>query len=583
MTYSISQKFIHYFLYRIVLLSFFGLGLFLFSTVVLAASSVTAAIAPADIANEGLRRQEQTQNKALQSLEQENSVLTPAPSVAKDLSLSSEAQCFDIDEVEVSSAETFSWIEEEITQAFTGCIGINNIKQILGHINDSLLEKGFITSKLSLPEQNIKSGKIIFKVYTGSIEDILFSNNSMIEKVKTGESFSLPFGQGDLLNLRDLEQGTENINRLKSQQVKVKIRPGKEAGGSIVVLNRTQDKNKALRGGVTASNAGNRSVSKTQASAYITAENLIGINGILNISANSNLEKISSNNFSQSLSTRYNVPIGYTKLDISHSYNRFSQVVSGTTARFISSGSSHSSNLGISHIIHRNASSKTALNAGISLRNSRSYLDNVELVVQRRNTVNVNAGLSFEKAFKQGRFLELGLSVQQGVDWFGAEDDLIEAGQGGATLRPTIFKANAGFKQSALLPGWDYSGQLNIQTTDDRILNHDKFSIGSRYTVRGFDGESVLLAESGLYLRNELQTRLESLAGSNLYLALDFGAVDGPSTELLAGETLAGAAIGLRANWQGINIDASLGTPVSKPDSFESASLTPYISVFYEF
>lgn len=565
-----------YFLYITTLLI-----LLVFSACVFAESSVPTA----DIADEGLRRQEQTQNQVLQSLRQDSNVLVPEYLVEKDLFPSKDTQCFDIKKIEILSVDDseLSWIKEEVTKNLEGCIGINSLKNTMEHVNNKLIDNGFVTSKLSLPEQNIKSGKIVFKVYTGIVEGTVFSDDGKNNEATVLESFLLPFNNGDLLNIRAIEQGTENINRLKSQQVKIEIKPGEKSGGSIVVLNRTRMEEKEVRSGITVSNAGNRSVSRTQASAYLTGENIIGVGGIFNVSASSNLEKISNDNFSQSLSAGYNVPVGYAKINISHSYTRFSQVVSGTTARFTSSGSSHSSGLNIGYIIHRNASSKTAISTGVSLRNSKSYLDNVELVVQRRSTVNVNVGASFEKYFKKGRFLELGLSVQQGVSWFGAEDDLIEASQGGGTLRPTLFKANVGFKQAGLLPGWDYNGQLNIQKTKDLILNHDKFSIGSRYTVRGFDGESVLLAESGLYLRNELQRKLESFSGSSIYLALDFGTVDGPSTTQLAGEVLAGAAIGLRVNWKGAHVDGSLGTPVFKPDGFASASFNPYISAFYEF
>ena len=77
--------------------------------------------------------------------------------------------------------------------------------------------------------------------------------------------------------------------------------------------------------------------------------------------------------------------------------------------------------------------------------------------------------------------------------------------------------------------------------------------------------------------------KLEHFSGSSLYFAFDIGAVDGPGTKQLAGTTLAGAAIGMRVNWQGVYIDGSLGTPVSRPGGFSSARLNPYISLYYEF
>ncbi|WP_275428219.1 POTRA domain-containing protein, partial [Enterobacter hormaechei] len=41
---------------------------------------------------------------------------------------------------------------------------------------------------------------------------------------------------GDVLNLRDIEQGMEQLNRLPSQQVVIDIQPGEQPGFSNVVL-----------------------------------------------------------------------------------------------------------------------------------------------------------------------------------------------------------------------------------------------------------------------------------------------------------------------------------------------------------
>ena len=80
----------------------------------------------------------------------------------------------------------------------------------------------------------------------------------------------------------------------------------------------------------------------------------------------------------------------------------------------------------------------------------------------------------------------------------------------------------------------------------------DQIAIGNRSSVRGFDGESVLLAESGYTLRQEFTTPLALVAGINsvAYLGIDIGRVWGAGAALLPGQKLAGAALGLRAQWR---------------------------------
>ncbi len=42
------------------------------------------------------------------------------------------------------------------------------------------------------------------------------------------------------------------------------------------------------------------------------------------------------------------------------------------------------------------------------------------------------------------------------------------------------------------------------------LITQDRFSIGGRYTVRGFDGETTLIGERGWLLRNDLGLSLEA-------------------------------------------------------------------------
>lgn len=75
-------------------------------------------------------------------------------------------------------------------------------------------------------------------------------------------------------------------------------------------------------------------------------------------------------------------------------------------------------------------------------------------------------------------------------------------------------------------------------------------AIAGRYTVRGFDGEALLSGERGLLWRNEIAWNVFSL-GHELYLALDYGRVEGPGTRNLVGRQLAGSALGVRGRTLG--------------------------------
>jgi len=91
-----------------------------------------------------------------------------------------------------------------------------------------------------------------------------------------------------------------------------------------------------------------------------------------------------------------------------------------------------------------------------------------------------------------------------------------------------------------------YVTTFHGQFTNDTLNYIDDLTIGSRYTVRGFDGETMLAAERGFYWRNELQVPIEH-TGQFVYGGIDYGHVFGPNTAFLAGTQLAGAVVGLPA------------------------------------
>src|SRR5690606_9411750 len=85
-----------------------------------------------------------------------------------------------------------------------------------------------------------------------------------------------------------------------------------------------------------------------------------------------------------------------------------------------------------------------------------------------------------------------------------------------------------------------YNTTARLQLEQTSLLPQDRFSIGGRYTVRGFDGESSLVGDGGLLLRNELGWILNG-SYKEPYLGLDLGRVTGTSKHVLEGKALVGA------------------------------------------
>ncbi|WP_043947672.1 ShlB/FhaC/HecB family hemolysin secretion/activation protein, partial [Ralstonia solanacearum] len=201
------------------------------------------------------------------------------------------------------------------------------------------------------------------------------------------------------------------------------------------------------------------------------------------------------------------------------------------------------------------------------------------------NTV-VETGLTDRHYFGAAQF-DGSLMLRHGVGDLGAQDDTLADG-GGPTWHYRMLVADANlsvpFKVGA--QPLRYVTTFHGQFTNDHLYSIDAITIGSRYTVRGFDGEMSLIGDRGFYWRNELQLPLGP-TGQSLYGGLDYGHVYGPSTVGLAGTQLAGAVIGLRGGWGtragSISYDLFLGTPVYKPVAFQTAKVTAGFQLIYQY
>ncbi|VWB24665.1 HlyB family hemolysin activator protein [Burkholderia metallica] len=111
------------------------------------------------------------------------------------------------------------------------------------------------------------------------------------------------------------------------------------------------------------------------------------------------------------------------------------------------------------------------------------------------------------------------LAYRQGIGAFGAQDDSL-AGDGDQTYRykMAVLDANLSVPFAIGKQPFRYVGTFHGLYTGNTLHYIDDLTIGSRYTVRGFDGETMLAAARGFYWRNELQAPIGQ-TGQAVYAA----------------------------------------------------------------
>ena len=565
------------------------------SSVLLAflSSNLSFAGAVSDVIKQDdtLRILEKDRQKALiDSIQKNPDVLKQAQQIIFQPPVLGEVPCFEIKTIALvgQDSEQFRWLIKDLNGFTNNCLGVKSLEILQSNLNNRLLKEGYPTSRVVLPGQKLAQGDLQFQLNVGRIESFRLEDANELDMFTMPWATwrnAVPIAKGDILNVRDLDQGLEQLKRLPSQDVNIVIEPAETDNSSILVIKRQQDRR--LRGLLSIDNSGSESLGREQVQLGVTLDAPLGLNDQLTFSASSNLQHASPSHRNQSASVYYSVPFGYSTFSSSFGYSRFGQIVQGTTVQFLSSGFSQNAEAKWHTTVMRDSSSKFGVYGAISTRRARSFIEDIELIVQQRRTTAAELGITYSKKW-QNASMTLDTSYSIGLPWFQAEPRYLDSGfSDQPTTRPKIWHGNAEFNLPFSLwdTGLNYSSRLNWQTTPKQALSIDQFSIGSRYSVRGFDGDIILQSESGYSLRNELSVSGMNVFNNQLYLlpylALDVGHLWGASVEGSPYTSLAGVVIGFRAQTKYLYADIALGTPIYKPDNFETQSINPMLQLTF--
>ena len=497
-----------------------------------------------------------------------------------------ETPCFQIDAIALRTMDVsrstakgknrFPWAVEAANYTGTGesdtaigrCLGAGGINLVMRRIQNAIVSKGYVTTRVLAGPQNLQTGELVLTVILGHIRDIRFTTPS--PRVTAGSA--IPSRPGELLNLRDIEQGLENFKRVPSVVVDMEIYPSADLsarpGDSDLVISWKQES--LFRFTVSADNSGSESTGEYQGGLTVSYDNGLTLNDLFYLSLNNDLGGGSDGaRGTRGNTVHYSVPYGYWLLGFTASRSRYHQTVATALANPVYSGDSRNFEVRLSRMVYRDANRKTQWHLAGWKRASRNYIDDTEVEVQRRRMAGLEFGIN-HREYIDSTTLGLGLSYRRGT---GASNPLRapEENFGEGTSRPKIIRSNASLSVPFTLWGQQltYQNALQAQWNRTPLVPQDRFSIGSRYTVRGFDGENTLSGDRGWFIRNDIVMRLGNSTHTG-YLGADYGSVDGQSSEGLIGKHLGGAALGFRGSLKGLNYDMYLAASLKKPQGFVS-------------
>ena len=479
-----------------------------------------------------------TQDKEKQTPESIYTELNEIP-IKEDVNASK--ACTHINEI---SLENSVLIDEDefkilIKPYLQRCDTMQDINILVKKINNLYIEKAYVTSRAYIKAQNMSNHKLTISTMEGKIETVEGKNIST--------SLVFPYAEQSHLNLRDLEVGLEQLNRLQSMQATMDINPGTEVGYSNIVIKGKKVRS-AFHGSLGINNYNTDKLGNVQITGSVGWDNPLDLNDLLTLNLNTTDQQDKDNN-SIGNSINYGLPIGRAYVELSYFVFNYDQVVDGLNVNYNSEGKSEEYRLSAEYKVFHSKTQKGKVNIGLARKRNDNYLAGVFL--DTSSSILTIAQLSYTHNYTAQTWSGYAtFRYHRGLDIFGATSP--------TGTEPTFdkFTLELNYNQN-LLDGKmpvKYNFSVYGQYANDGILASEYIGIGGPYSVRGFENKSQLSGNKGFYLRNEFTLGYTYNKFYFLpYLALDYGYVQ--ENELSFGGAIAGLAVGLRMYFYDFAVD----------------------------
>lgn len=540
-----------------------------------------------DLIRERQQRLLDEQRRRLDELQQLPGQQKPAES-AGPVAPNPEEHCVTVKHIGIKGAELFpEERQREITAPFVGkCLDSGQFNELLKHITQFYLDRGYVTSRAYLSEQDISTGRLEVLVVEGRLEGV---DSGEAGPSSREIAMTFPGKIGERLNLRKLEQMVDQLGRLPSRQAQIDIVPGKEPGGSRVQVKGEQAR--PWRVGLRRDNTGERSTGEQQWGVSLAWDSPLGLADQFHLSGGRDADTHRwrrSNN--QSLF--YGVPYGWWTFSYAYNQNYYQarNEVPGLGMTFDTSGTSRVHQLRAERLLHRNSMGKTSASLGIAHLRTRNYFEDELLEVSSQHLTE------FQLGFNHGRrignaFVNFDLGWQRGIGALDAQ------GRG----HPQGTEPDAHYNKYTLtlsyLQPFSLGGEFfsieslaNGQQSEDALFSPQRISLGGLASVRGFK-DQMFTGNSGGYWRNQLRWRRAVGWGAlkpfvsdySVALAYDIGAISRNKRQGDPYGRLSGSAIELTAQGPYFSASFTFSRSLERPDSIERDEYPVYFSVNFTY
>ncbi|WP_380184117.1 ShlB/FhaC/HecB family hemolysin secretion/activation protein [Kalamiella sp. sgz302252] len=464
-------------------------------------------------------------------------------------------------------------------------MGKQEILMLTKELNDFYIGRGYATTQVTIVPGSLRTGKLVMKVLWGKIADFRHNGEAPGWREKMRMFSAMPFAKDKRLNIKDIDQGLDNLLRVSSTD-KLLIEPDSQHGYSII--NHTENGIFPLSINVGMNNSGYRDAGWYQYYLNTALKNVLGLNDTLTWYYSYNdLNAEDDNQLAKSLS--FSLPLGYWLFDTSYYKSNYKKTIGGMYGGYVSDGHAERFSLKASRTLFRDASGKYSGWLKVEKRDNENNIMNFPVAVSSKKYSSLNAGVNWVGGLAGG-WGYADLSVTAGVPWFGAAWKQ-DADLNGFKLDYKKYNGSLNWSRRLSVTesgrlAVDYDFNSGFQYTNDRLVSDAKYSLGDEFSVRGFK-EDIVAAERAVWIANTIKipvqinyARINSIAP---FAGFDMGMARHNCFSTSGNcdrDYLTGAAAGIKISGKDFSGSFTAGWPVKKPASLKDSNVDNYALYF---
>lgn len=477
-----------------------------------AAQAVAAERHPAaqQLQDQRLQREQLEQRQRLRTLqrkEQASSALEEEPAPADS------GLCWPLRGVRLAGNRQFSSAElsDTLQPLIKPCMSPTQINQVLKAITQHYVQAGYLASRPYLANPLVAGGTLDIVILEGFVESIELSDPDLPLSLNS----AFPSLLGQPLRLAELEQGMDQLNRLKAFDLDADLVPGNTQGATRVVIVPRQ-LNARWHLGSSFDNRGSEQTGRERLGLTFSLDSPLQLNDFVQVSANSTLQPGSS--YSRGYGLYYSIPYGAWTYALSFNQLHYQAQIPGR--RLYSSGQSDFYSLGLERSLWRNQQGLLSTSVRLEQKRLDNRLGEQRLHVQSPTLTNLEVGLNL--LWLDNGLWSAYLGLSQGLDWLGADREPLYRNAPQPRFRK--YRANLLRLSQGSDPNWPWRWQseLNLQYSPDALPAVEQQQLSDNTGVRGFR-QQVVAGASGAIWRNTLSQPLPLDLPRNLVVRPQLG------------------------------------------------------------